>query len=184
MLVSSYTTVKFQGIDPWVQVSQLEGHKPSSIHCSSCLVKHIKPSQKSDFSNNNNHFILAQKLEEWPRSVSIYAVTVRLWLESPQRIPCSCLMPGLERLKPLGGERARALRSISSPPFSLFLSSHLLLFFFGTGKGRNKTYIEIRIGNKNGFACQWYSPRMYFSYLGMNCSHSVFVYVARIWLYK
>lgn len=129
MLVSSYTTVKFQGIDPWVQVSQLEGHKPSSIHCSSCLVKHIKPSQKSDFSNNNNHFILAQKLEEWPRSVSIYAVTVRLWLESPQRIPCSCLMPGLERLKPLGGERARALRSISSPPFSLFLSSHLLLFF-------------------------------------------------------
>ena len=119
MLVSSYTTVKFQGIDPWVQVSQLEGHKPSSIHCSSCLVKHIKPSQKSDFSNNNNHFILAQKLEEWPRSVSIYAVTVRLWLESPQRIPCSCLMPGLERLKPLGGERARALRSITSCQLSM-----------------------------------------------------------------
>lgn len=125
MLLSSYTTVKFQGIDPWVQVSQLEGHKPSSIHCSSCLVKHVKPSPKSDFSNNNNHFILAQKLEEWPRSVSIYAVTVRLWLESPQRIPCSCLLPGLERLKPLGGERARALRSISSPPFSLF--SYLLI---------------------------------------------------------
>ena len=100
MLVSSYTT---------------------SIHCSSCLVKHSKPSQKSDFSNNNNHFILAQKPEEWPRSVSIYEVTVRLWLESPQRILCSCLMPGL---KQLGSERARAFRSISSP-FSLF--SYLLI---------------------------------------------------------
>lgn len=129
MLVSSYTTVKFQGIDPWVQVSQLEGHKPSSIHCSSCLVKHSKPSQNSDFSNNNSHFILAQKPEDLPRSVSICEVTVRLWLESPQRILCSCLMPGLARVKPLGGEGARALRSISSPPssFLIFSSPPLLL---------------------------------------------------------
>lgn len=123
MLVSSYTTVKFQGIDPWVQVSQLEGHKPSSIHCSSCLMKHSKPSQNSDFSNNNSHFILAQKPEELPRSVSLYEVTVRLWLESSQRILCSCLMPGLARVKPLWGERARALRSISSPPSSYLLVS-------------------------------------------------------------
>lgn len=28
--------------------------------------------------------------------------------------------------------------------------------------------------------CQLYSPRMYFSYLGMYCSHLIFVYVARI----
>ena len=52
-----------------------------------------------------------------------------MWLESPQRILCSCLMPGLARVKPLGCERARALRSISSPPssFLIFLSPPLLL---------------------------------------------------------
>lgn len=59
-------------------------------------------------------------------------------------------------------------------------SLSLSFFFFWHWEGWKQNTYWNTYWKQKWLKCQWNSPRMYFSYLGMYCSHSVFVYVARI----